>query len=123
MGAFFGINIPISVDEAMKIVNLPSLQNSAKALTIKGWIQLYIPDYQNEKKGEQTLKKAVSLGSAFALGYLMTFYEENEEEPKVYEILLPFVNKGDKMASLYAFHMFKDTSFAEDVDTRKDKYC
>ena len=49
----------------------------------------------------------------------MTFYEENEEEPKVYEILLPFVNKGDKMASLYAFHMFKDTSFAEDVDTKK----
>ena len=64
-----------------------------------------MPDYQDEEKGEQTLKKAVSLGSAFALGYLMTFYEENEEEPKVYEILLPFVNKGDKMASLYAFHV------------------
>ena len=48
---FFGINIPISVDEAMKIVNLPSLQNSAQALTIKGWIQLYMPDYQDEEQG------------------------------------------------------------------------
>ena len=54
---FFGINIPISVDEAMKIVNLPSLQNSAQALTIKGGFSYTCLITRMKKKESKHLKK------------------------------------------------------------------
>ena len=111
----------MSANEAMKLVESPKLQGSAKALTIKGYLQLYENDYKNKVEGEKTLKKAVNLGSAFALGYLLDHLEEEGKEIGAYEFILPHVENGGKMASLYAFHLFKDPDYAKDLDDTKRK--